>query len=172
METRMAQVRTEIIPYINYSDVGAALDWLARAFGFKEDVRTPTPSGGVHGEMNLDGQHIMLGQRPGSRLTTKGEDLPVGQAIFVYLADVDAHFERARAAGAKIDKAPRICRTGAAMERATSKAMSGISRRLRRGRTRPGTRRYAPRPPPALRERAGVSVGGRVAPSKGPHPAR
>ena len=106
METRMAQVRTEIIPYIYYSDVGAALDWLARAFGFKEDMRTPTPSGGVHGEMNLDGQHIMLGQRPGSRLTTKGEDLPVGQAIFVYLADVDAHFERARAAGARIDKAP------------------------------------------------------------------
>src|SRR5271169_3635147 len=65
MESRMAQVRTEIIPYIYYSDVAAALEWLARAFGFKEDMRTATPSGGVHGEMNLDGQHIMLGQRPG-----------------------------------------------------------------------------------------------------------
>ena len=106
METRVAQVRTEIIPYIYYSDVAAALDWLARAFGFKEDMRTPTPSGGVHGEMNLDGQHIMLGQRPGSRPTTVSGDLPATQAIFVYLADVDAHFERARAAGAKIDKAP------------------------------------------------------------------
>ena len=56
--------------------------------------------------MNLDGQHIMLGQRPGSRPTTVSGDLPVGQAIFVYLADVDAHFERARAAGARIDKPP------------------------------------------------------------------
>ena len=106
METRTADVKTEIIPYIYYGDVAAALDWLARAFGFKEDMRTPTPSGGVHGEMNLDGQHIMLGQRPGSRPTTTSGDLPVTQAIFVYLANVDAHFERARAAGAKIDKAP------------------------------------------------------------------
>ena len=48
----------------------------------------------------------MLGQRPGSRPTTTSGDLPVTQAIFVYLADVDAHFERARAAGARIDKAP------------------------------------------------------------------
>ena len=106
METGNRHIDTEIIPYIYYSDVAAALDWLARAFGFKEDMRTPTPSGGVHGEMNLDGRHIMLGQRPGSRPATAGEDLPEAQAIFVYLPDVDAHFERARAAGARIDKPP------------------------------------------------------------------
>src|SRR5271168_4434351 len=107
METRMAQVKTEIIPYIYYSDVAAALDWLALAFGFKEEMREPTPRGGVHGEMSLDGQRIMLGQRPGSHPTNASEGLPEAQAIFVYLANVDAHFERARAAGAQIDKAPQ-----------------------------------------------------------------
>jgi uncharacterized glyoxalase superfamily protein PhnB len=96
----MTQVETEIIPYLYYSDVAAAMDWLANAFGFAEEVREPTPSGGVHGEMTLDGRRIMLGQ------SGEVEGVPVGQALFVYLADVDAHFERAQAAGAKIEKPP------------------------------------------------------------------
>ena len=58
----MPATRTEIIPYIFYHDVPAALEWLTRAFGFKEEMRTGTPSGGIHGEMSLDGQRIMLGQ--------------------------------------------------------------------------------------------------------------
>src|SRR5580704_752852 len=58
----MPAARTEIIPYIFYRDVPAALEWLARAFGFKEEMRTGTPSGGMHGEMSLDGQRIMMGQ--------------------------------------------------------------------------------------------------------------
>jgi PhnB protein len=107
METHATRVKTEIIPYIYYSDVASALDWLARAFGFTEEMRTPTPSGGVHGEMTLDGRPIMLGQRPGSRPASESESVPGAQAIFVYLADVDAHFERARAAGARIDKSPQ-----------------------------------------------------------------
>jgi PhnB protein len=106
METRGTQVKTEIIPYIYYSDVAAALDWLARAFGFTEEMRTATPSGGVHGEMTLDGQRVMLGQRPGSRPASESESVPAAQGIFVYLAGVDAHFERAQAAGARIDKSP------------------------------------------------------------------
>jgi uncharacterized glyoxalase superfamily protein PhnB len=53
---------TEIIPYIFYRDVPKALEWLGRAFGFKEEMRTGTPSGGMHGEMSLNGQRIMMGQ--------------------------------------------------------------------------------------------------------------
>ena len=56
----MAQ--TQIIPYIFYRDVPSALEWLAGAFGFKEEMRVGTPSGGMHGEMSLDGQRIMMGQ--------------------------------------------------------------------------------------------------------------
>lgn len=39
------RVSTEIIPYIFYRDVPAALAWLARAFGFTEEMRHATPSG-------------------------------------------------------------------------------------------------------------------------------
>ena len=62
MATPKSTVSTEIIPYIFYRDVPAALDWLTRAFGFAETMRTATPSGGTHGEMTLDGQRIMMGQ--------------------------------------------------------------------------------------------------------------
>ena len=51
---------TEIIPYIFYRDVPAALEWLARVFGFREDMRVGTPRGGMHGEMSLDGRRIMM----------------------------------------------------------------------------------------------------------------
>jgi uncharacterized glyoxalase superfamily protein PhnB len=101
------KVRTEIIPYIFYRDVPAALDWLARAFGLKEIMRVGTPSGGMHGEMELDGQKIMMGQGAADKLMTNPRQAGVStQGIFVYIADVDAHYERARAAGAEIEKPP------------------------------------------------------------------
>lgn len=102
-----SKVATQVIPYIFYRDVPAALDWLARAFGFTESMRTATPSGGMHGEMTLDGQQIMMGQ--GSKewgMLSARETGAATQGVFVYLADVDAHFERARAAGAQIVKPP------------------------------------------------------------------
>jgi len=94
-------VSTEVIPYIFYRDVPAALDWLTRAFGFAETMRTTTPNGGTHGEMTLDGQRIMMGQG-----STEWRMVSATQGIFIYLADVDAHYERAQAAGAEIVKPP------------------------------------------------------------------
>jgi PhnB protein len=100
-------VSTAIIPYIFYRDVPAALGWLTRAFGFAETMRTATPNGGTHGEMTLDGQRIMMGQgskewRMGSAHVAEAAT----QGIFIYLADVDGHYERAQAAGAEIVKPP------------------------------------------------------------------
>jgi len=102
-----AERGTEIIPYIFYRDVPAALDFLSRAFGFTELMRTGTASGGMHGEMELDGQRIMMGQ--GSRdwgMLPANEAGAATQGVFVYLPDVDAHHARAVAASAEIVKPP------------------------------------------------------------------
>jgi uncharacterized glyoxalase superfamily protein PhnB len=100
-------VNTEIIPYLFYRDVPAALDWLARAFGFTEELRHPT-QGGMHAQMTFDGQRIMMGQGGKDwRMLSPQETKSATQGIFVYLADVDAHYERARAAGAEIVHPPR-----------------------------------------------------------------
>jgi PhnB protein len=99
-------VDTQIIPYIFYRDVPAALGWLSRAFGFTEELRHPTPSG-MHAQMTFGGQRIMMGQ--GSRewrMQSPSETQIATMGIFIYLADVDAHYERARAAGAEIVEAP------------------------------------------------------------------
>lgn len=99
------KIPTQIIPYIFYRDVPAALDWLSRAFGFKEVMRVGTPSGGMHGEMELDGQKIMMGQGHKDWGMVNAREAGVAtQGVFIYLADVDAHYERARAAGAKIEE--------------------------------------------------------------------
>jgi PhnB protein len=102
-------VATEIIPYLFYRDVPAALAFLTRAFGFTEEMRHATP-GGMHAQILLDGQRIMIGQGGADWKMLPPADLPGGNAtagIFIYLADVDAHYEHARAAGADIVHPPR-----------------------------------------------------------------
>ena len=53
-ETRVAQ---RAVPMISYEDVGAAVDWLCAAFGFREsDERYTDDEGRVtHAELELDG---------------------------------------------------------------------------------------------------------------------
>jgi PhnB protein len=105
----MPAVRTEIIPYIFYRDVPAALEWLARAFGFTEDMRTGTKlGGGMHGEMSLDGERIMMGQGATDWGMVSPRDATMAtMGVFIYLDDVDAHHARAAAAGAEIVQPPR-----------------------------------------------------------------
>ena len=83
MSTPKPTVSTEIIPYIFYRDVPAALEWLVRAFGFTEELRHATP-GGMHAQMTLDGQRIMMGQgsKEGGMLSPH-ETKSATQGIFV-----------------------------------------------------------------------------------------
>ena len=98
---------TPVIPYILYRDVPAALEWLARALGFAERMRTQTPRSGTHGEMLVGDQLVMTGQGGSrSRMQSVSETKVATQGFFVYLAEADAHYERARAAGAQSDKPP------------------------------------------------------------------
>jgi PhnB protein len=103
----MATTRTEIIPYIFYQDLPAALAWLARAFGFTEEMRTGTPSGGMHGQMTYNGQRIMMGQGAHEwGMVSPREAGSATMGVFIYLDEVDAHHARAQAAGAEIVQPP------------------------------------------------------------------
>jgi len=105
----MTGTRTEIIPYLFYQDVPEALAWLARAFGFAEDMRTGTPGGGMHAEMSFRGQRIMMGQPVDPGRWRMASPLGAGTAtmgVFIYLDDVDAHHAEAAAAGAEIVEPP------------------------------------------------------------------
>jgi PhnB protein len=106
MNAAKPAIKTEIIPYIFYRDVPAALDWLARAFGFTEEMRHATPNG-MHAQMRLDDHRIMMGQGSTDwRMQSPSEAKLATMGVFIYLADVDAHYQRARAAGAEIVQTP------------------------------------------------------------------
>lgn len=95
-----------ISPYLYYEDVAGALDWLARAFGLVERLRMPTPDGGVgHAEMELGDGVVMMGC-PGADYKNPRSLGALTQSLYVYVDDVDKHFEQAKGAGAKILQEP------------------------------------------------------------------
>jgi len=94
-----------VIPFLGYEDPRAALDWLARAFGFEASAVHEGENGEiVHAEMRFGDGMIMLG-RPGPSfgMKTAKELGAVNQGIYSIVDDgIDAHFERAVAAGAEV----------------------------------------------------------------------
>jgi uncharacterized glyoxalase superfamily protein PhnB len=100
---------TQIVtPYLLYADCAAALDWLSKAFGFEETLRFTGEQGYVnHAEMNVGPDaSIMMGD-PGDDYRNPKQLGQETVGIYVLVDDVDAHFERARAAGAEIRAEPK-----------------------------------------------------------------
>jgi uncharacterized glyoxalase superfamily protein PhnB len=95
-----------ITPYLLYEDGAAAVDFLTRVFGFEEVLRSQSPEGRVwHAELKLGDGEVMLGE-PGSGYRNPASLGGVTVSIHVYVEDVDAHCERAKAAGAEIAAEP------------------------------------------------------------------
>ena len=95
-----------LIPYVYYEDVAAALDWLTRAFGFREKSRMTGPDGKVsHAEMEYEDCLVMMGC-PGPDYEAPRHAGRVHQAYYIYVDAVDEHFRRARAAGARVLSEP------------------------------------------------------------------
>ena len=98
---------TQIIPYLLYADCERALDWLSDAFGFEEVLRYKGEQGYVnHAEMRLGDATIYMGD-PGDDYRNPKDVGHETVGIYVVVDDVDAHYERAKAAGADIREEPR-----------------------------------------------------------------
>jgi PhnB protein len=96
-----------VTPYLYYEDVVKALDWLTRAFGFRERLRIPGPDGKVtHAEMEFADGVIMMGT-PGPEYKNPKRIGQATQSQYVYVDDLDGHFQRARDAGATILQEPK-----------------------------------------------------------------
>ena len=114
------------IPMLSYEDVGAAIDWLTEAFGFRESGQRFTDGDGrvTHAELSLDGAIVFLGwpgpdYRSPKRHAQECEqaarwmDTPwVIDGVHVDVDDVDAHCAQARSAGARIIREPETIPVG------------------------------------------------------------
>jgi MerR family transcriptional regulator, thiopeptide resistance regulator len=99
----------DVIPLLVCSDIEREHDFLVNVLGFTSAGVERTPSGDViHAEVRVGARRIWLhraddagGLVPPTRAGT------AGGGVVVHVPDVDAHHERARAAGADIDYPPR-----------------------------------------------------------------
>lgn len=96
----------QITPYLLYEDVDASVDWLIEAFGFVERVRMPGPDGkAVHAEVSFGKGVVMMGNPGPDFQNPKGRG-GATQLVYVYVDDVDGHFEKSKGAGARILREP------------------------------------------------------------------
>jgi uncharacterized glyoxalase superfamily protein PhnB len=102
--------RPTIVPQLPYEDIRAALSFLERAFGFREipSSRMEGADGVLHHATVEFGDGVI-------GIGTQGAHGPISpkragiesQYISVYVDDVDAHYQRALAAGAQIARGLR-----------------------------------------------------------------
>ena len=95
-----------VTPYLIVHDGAAALEFYVKGLGAEELMRMPTPEGRIaHAEMRIGKAIFMVADESPDFLAHSPKTLkgtPVG--LVVYVEDVDAVFNRAVAAGAKVER--------------------------------------------------------------------
>src|SRR5262245_8694450 len=93
-------------PYLVIKGASEALSYYQKAFGAEVVVRMEGPGGSIaHAEIKIGDSFIMLGEenpQQGFKSPSSLGGSPVG--IMLYVADVDARFSKAIAAGGKVSR--------------------------------------------------------------------
>ena len=100
---------TRIVPNVFYDDPAAALDFLAKTFGFSQKNAMPGPDGKImHAEMTFEDGVFMMSPTgdSGEWTSPNAQGGKVTQSLYIYCDDVDAHHAAAKAAGATIIAEP------------------------------------------------------------------
>ena len=90
-----------------YPDPRAAIDWLTRAFGFEVRLLVEGDGGAVeHSELTFGEGLIMVGASKREKFAYRRSPSEVNgvntQSLMVYVDDIEAHCQRAKAAGAVV----------------------------------------------------------------------
>lgn len=92
-----------VLPHVVYQNLSKAIAWLNKAFGFREHYRYGEPVSGA--QVHLENAWMMLEQAR----TGRASPAAVGswtQSLTIFIDDVEAHFQRAKQASAKIVEEP------------------------------------------------------------------
>ena len=98
------QTTATVIPALQYQDAPAAIDFLCKAFGFEKKAVYEGEGGSIaHAELTLGNGMVMLGSAKetdyGKLLVRPRQVGGVTMSTYCIVADPDAHFARAKAAG-------------------------------------------------------------------------
>jgi uncharacterized glyoxalase superfamily protein PhnB len=104
MKTNRSAPAATIVPILVYEDVGQAIDWLCRAFGFTERLRMERDGVIGHAQLAFGDGAIMIGRQGGPFRAPQGE--AVSAYVHVTVDDADAHCARAKQHGARIVQGP------------------------------------------------------------------
>ncbi len=97
-----------IFPGMKYEDASAAIEWLCDAFGFKKHLVVPGEGDKIaHAQLVLGDVMIMLGSTGNGELDkymkSPGQLRGINtQSAYIVVDEIDKHYDRAKAAGAKI----------------------------------------------------------------------
>ncbi len=98
-------IRPNIFPALRYRDPERALEWLEQAFGFEQKAVYRDDAGAIqHAELRLGAGLIMFGGYDEDGVMGGEPPRPLASTTSIYavVADPDAHYARANAAGARI----------------------------------------------------------------------
>jgi uncharacterized glyoxalase superfamily protein PhnB len=98
-----------VIALLVYEDIAAAHDFLVRAFGFTPgSIHRDGEGRAVHGEVRAGDLVIWLHRVAAEFRMASPRSLPADSSgLVVYVDDVDAHYEHARAQGARLEGEPQ-----------------------------------------------------------------
>jgi len=96
-----------VTPYLTVANAAEAIEFYKRAFGAEETVRMNGPDGSVgHAELQIGDSKVMLSDPfPQSSVQPPTTVGATTASVFLYVDDVDAAFQRAVDAGAKVEMA-------------------------------------------------------------------
>jgi uncharacterized glyoxalase superfamily protein PhnB len=104
----MPASRSTVIPALRYRNAPGAIDWLCHVFGFTRHAVYEGEDGTIgHAELSLGGSMIMLGSQKddeyGRSFKSPAELGGIEtRSVYIVVADADAAYARAMAAGATI----------------------------------------------------------------------
>jgi PhnB protein len=103
----MPNTTNSVTPYLHYADLEGAMQWLTKAFGFRELMRLSGPDNKPrHAEMALGETGVVMMGWPGPGYRTPRQLGQVTHNVYARVDDVDALFERATKAGATVLEKP------------------------------------------------------------------
>ena len=99
---------SSIVPCLRYRDAPAAIDWLCRAFGFEKHAVYADGDTVLHAQLVFGNGMVMLGPADNAgewdRHMAQPDEIGMRetQSACVVVADADAHYAQATAAGAQV----------------------------------------------------------------------